>query len=146
MKIFLRKYGEIWMFPFFFFFNELKIIHDHEGKENTKINSSKLLSKLEIQMKGFIQIREFTTGRACETCNNLVFSYWRYCSIRVTTLIYFLFFSKRPASALSDWAVNVAACSSSPSSLSSSAFKSLCRKSCNYPTHRPRNRATCLLI
>lgn len=40
------------MFPFFFFFfNELKIIHDHEGKENTKINSSKLLSKLEIQIK-----------------------------------------------------------------------------------------------
>lgn len=51
MKIFLRKYGEIWMFPFFFFFNELKIIHDHEGKENIKINSSKLLSKLEIQIK-----------------------------------------------------------------------------------------------
>lgn len=40
------------MFPFFFFFfNELKIIHDHEEKENTKINSSKLLSKLEIQIK-----------------------------------------------------------------------------------------------
>lgn len=37
-------------FRSFFFFNELKIIHDHEGKENTKINSSKLLSKLEIQM------------------------------------------------------------------------------------------------
>lgn len=87
----------------FFFFNELKIIHDHEGKENTKINSSKLLSKLEIQMgEGIHPNQRVYNGRTCETCNNLVFSYWRYCSIRVTTLIYFLFFSKRPASALSD--------------------------------------------
>lgn len=43
-----------------FFFNYA--IHDHEGKENIKINS-KLLSKLEIQLGfGLIEIAEFTTG------------------------------------------------------------------------------------
>lgn len=45
-----------------FFLIKNYAIHDHEGKENIKINS-KLLSKLEIQLGfGLIEIAEFTTG------------------------------------------------------------------------------------
>lgn len=75
------------LFLFFFFFPI--------GKGKYKF--VELLSKLEIEIKveGFVQV---TTRETCN--NNLVFSYYpRYCSIRVTILIYFPFFS---ASALSD--------------------------------------------
>lgn len=86
---------------FFFFFLP-------RGKGKYKF--VELLSKLEIQIKVEDSSSKFATNGTRETCNNnLVFSYYpRYCSIRVTTLIYFPFFSRRPASALSDWAVNVA--------------------------------------
>lgn len=56
---FSREYGDE---SFFFFLIKNYAIHDHEGKENIKINS-KLLSKLEIQLGfGLIEIAEFTTG------------------------------------------------------------------------------------